>query len=114
MSTQGLLSVVNEKGDVIFKAVAGSNGMDVPAAAKSLRQSKSILTLDYVYQTCQKKGMGSLVVMDVWGGVKDDGILDGEPLPPLYRSTFNDPEFNPRWDRGTAAYPEIVEVDGME
>lgn len=113
MATQGLLSIVNEKGDVIFKAVAGGNGFNVPAAAEHFRKSKAIKTLDYVFNVCSEKGMESLVVMDNRGGVKDDGILQGDPLPELYESTFDQPRFNPRWERGTAAYVEVVKVSGM-
>ena len=40
---------------------------------------------------------------------------EGE-LSPLYREKFSDPRFNPRWECGTAAYVEVVDVaasDGL-
>ena len=31
-----------------------------------------------------------------------------DELPELYKQKFSDPEFNPRWERGTAAHTEII------
>lgn len=119
MATQGILSIVNEKGNVIFKAVAGATGFNVPDAANHFHLSKSIKTLDYVFKVCSEKGMQSLVVMDNKGGIKVDDFawsrMDHiKDLPDEYFTKFKDPHFNPRWKNGTADYVEVVVIDGME
>jgi len=107
MATQGLVTV-QHSGQVIMKIVAGCDGMIARKLANFLRTHWP-LDIDEVYEMASAMGFGSpscLIVMtadDFRGG-------DIDELPELYRSTFNRPDFNPRWAHGTADYFEIVDV----
>ena len=51
-----------------------------------------------------------LVVMDN----KNVVFKGGDELGPLYRETFNDPSFNPRWKSGIADIVIILKMDNPE
>lgn len=40
-----------------------------------------------------------------------DGTNSGWDLPDVYRRTFEDPKWNPRWEFGTAEFVEVVHLD---
>ena len=45
--------------------------------------------------------------------IPDKGYMSWDDAPEeynLYKETFNDPKFNPRWEQGTADYAEILGV----
>lgn len=106
--TQGIVSVVKD-GAVRLKIITGSDGMQAPKIAKAIREMGRVPTTDEAYNMAMRLGFGhkhSLVTMNETGE-RFDG--HGE-LHPLYRSSFADPRFNPRWEQGTADYIEVVEL----
>ncbi len=111
MGTQGVVSVVIDE-RVIVKAIAGCNGYEAPKLAAVIRERK-LFKIEDVYQAALEVDFGcaeDLVVLSNTQ-VMFDGDVDG--LGYLYRGTFTDPKFNPRWKNGTAAYTEVVELCDM-
>lgn len=107
MGTQAVVSIVSH-GQTIVKAVAGCSGAFAPDLAEALRAQPGINTAQEVYDLATKIGFGCiscLVVLDRENIVS----VDGDDIEADYRATFDNPEWNPRWDRGTAAYVEIVQ-----
>ncbi len=111
MGTQAVLSVVDRQGKVKVKLVSGCNGFKVKDVKKKLKElMKSGHTIDYqtVYNTAYDCELGCdkcLIVMSPNIHIVPDFL---EFLPEGYRKTFDQPEFNPRWDRGTADYTEVI------
>ncbi len=66
-----------------------------------------------IYIMALESGLGCkecLVVMD-----RENAIFEGdENMSPLYRETFDDPSFNPRWKRGTADIVTVLNIDNPE
>lgn len=107
MATNGIVSVTVNS-EVIAKAVAGCNGFNAPRLADHIRKN-NLRTAREIDNACRRVSFGCndcRVIMDRNATItRSDGNL---PLPSRYRHTFDDPTFNPRWERGTAAYTEIV------
>lgn len=95
-----------------MKAVAGANGHFVEVAKEYLRQLGKTPTICEFFKICQDAQLAYLIVMDDRGNVLGDeyAMEDVGPLHDLYYSKFGDPEFNPRWDNGTAEHVEIVTI----
>ena len=94
------------RGKVVTKIITGSDGYNIPALAHSLRNTPPVGTGDLVNR-CHDHGLDNCIIQlgsTTWIG-------DVEYLPPLYKEKFDIPEFNPRWENGTAAYTEIVYID---
>lgn len=108
MATQGIVSMVRD-GEVVLKFVAGCDGMKAEHLANILRVGGVVPSLEQAYELATAVGFGStdsLVVLD-----PTDYLYKGyDEVGRLYRSTFNDPNFNPRWKRGTADYTEVVDL----
>jgi len=107
MATQGMLSVVRN-GEVILKAVCGCNGSNVEKLKKSLEEGP-ILDPTLVHEKCLENSFGCpecLVVMSHNRIASETG----DEIGGLYTEKFNDPKFNPRWDRGTVDNLCIWEV----
>lgn len=113
MATQGLISVV-KKGAVIMKVVAGIDGQRIRLVTRELRK-KWPMTINEVYELALSKRFGNhetLVVMTESKILHESEIIcrgDEETLD-LYFKTFNQPNFNPRWESGTADHIEIIDV----
>ena len=108
MATQGLVTITRQ-GKVVMKFIAGCDGMNASKVAAALHRAGTIPGLARAYDMAQKLGFGSeasLVVMDA-KGIEFHG--DGKPSK-LYRKTFNQPAFNPRWKCGTADHVKIIEL----
>ena len=104
--TQGLVSIVTKKGDVLMKIVVGSNGMHAQNVADSVKEEWPI-TPERAKEISEEHQFGSegdLVIMT------DSQILCEDPasLGSLYAETFNNPHFNPRWDNGKTDYAVVV------
>lgn len=106
MATQGLVSVV-EGGAVRFKIVAGCNGMRAVELAARLRAER-FANAGSVYDLAEECGFGCDDCRVVMGASEEFYLFDDD-LGELYRKTFDDPRFNPRWRHGTAAHVEVVE-----
>lgn len=109
MATQGVLSVVRG-GEVVVKLVTGSDGYQLPKLAEVIREKRLVDVVD-IYVEAERLHIGScgsLYVFDRDGSC----VTNGDDLPDKYRETFTVPQWNPRWERGTADYIEVVNLDG--
>ena len=106
MATQGLVSIVVD-GEVTAKIVAGCNGYEAePLCERLMKEADLSHAKLREYATECGLGCGDcLVIQGIFG---DDSEGD---LGPLYREKFHDPEFNPRWKHGTAAYRYVISID---
>ncbi len=106
MATQGLITI-QKNGTVAMKIVAGCNGMQAPALAAAIRRRGHIPGPLEVYTLALGMDFGCkdcLVVVDKKMCFYQ---CDG-PVGRLYRRTFRQPRFNPRWNRGTADHVRVV------
>jgi len=111
MGTQGVLSITDGIDIVRFKVVCGLNGYNMPDLALALSEYKlSEMSVDMIYEHAEDHDVGtpeSLVVMSETGERYDaDDVLS-----PLYRLTFKNPWFNPRWENGTADHVLCLDAD---
>jgi hypothetical protein len=110
MATQGIVSVT-KNGKTIIKAVAGCNGFQaaaLTAAIKERHKAGEEITAGWVEGVAREVRFGCddcLVVVSESGWC---GALDN--LSPLYRQTFSDPRFNPRWRHGTADHVRVIKI----
>ena len=110
MGTQAVVSLT-VRDEVLVKVIAGCDG----ARARELGQvitNLKVFDRDSIFDAARRVGLGChqcLVVMD-----QDDVRYDGdEPLDELYRNTFDDPNFNPRWESGLADIVLVLDVEGI-
>ncbi len=109
MATQGLVTI-RENGRVVMKIIAGDNGYQADQLAQALRRLGKVPAIQHAYTIAQDEGFGChfcLVVMTT-----DDVYFDGDKkdLAPRFRNTFDQPEFNPRWARGTADHIVVIDL----
>jgi hypothetical protein len=117
MSTQGLVSIVDQEGRVLYKLITGADGFNAPEVA---RRAPLIIAAGggalELREMAIEVGFGaddseSFVVQDRerdYGPAGEDWF---DELPASYREHFGDPRWNPRWRHGTAEYTEVVQVD---
>lgn len=110
MATQGVLSIVHS-GQVILKAIVGSDGYEMPAIAAEVKRRGKI-TAQELLELCHDHDLGGESLVVQMSPTEWIGECADEELPPLYAEKFNDPRFNPRWARGYADFVEIVEIKG--
>ena len=112
MATQGVVSVSDELYHTLFKIVTGCDGYNAKELALAILEKVAegnTLTIDLLYDLALGCGFGdadTLVVMS------DDAIKEkGDfAVSPLYRMTFKNPWFNPRWEQGTADHVLCVDI----
>ncbi len=112
MATQGLITGV-KNGNVWYKIVVGCDGSNITKVAGWLRDRA------FMHSNFGKEMLGILqlvasdlgcdscrvILLRTEIGIGSDSL---EPLSDLYKDTFDCPNFNPRWDVGTADYAEVV------
>lgn len=111
MATQGIVSVIGkghspECPKVLMKIVAGCEGYNAEKLAAALKE-KWPVTAEEAYRLARKTPFGSgdcLVVLTPDGEL----FFGSADLSPSYRDTFNQPEWNPRWNLGTADNVEVI------
>jgi hypothetical protein len=109
MATQGLVTVTGKSEDkVLMKIVAGCNGFNAQKFAYYLRESWPVNASD-VYHKALELGLGCYMCLVVISDIEVYSEDVGE-LSTLYRETFQQPKFNPRWKNGTADFIVVVEV----
>lgn len=105
MGTQAVVALV-AGGQVRLKAICGINGAKADALADWLHSNPNA-NAQALYDHARQIRFGDeddLVVMD-----KDIALFAfDEELNPLYRETFADPHFNPRWECGLADIQRVV------
>lgn len=111
MTTQAVISLV-KKGHTFIKVVCGCNGNNSEKLVKIIKYVQPEKIQD-IYKMALENKFGCkdcLVVMD-----DKNVIFKGEEeLGPLYRETFNDPSFNPRWKNGIADIVTILKMENPE
>ena len=108
MATQGLVTVRNGEGVVIMKVIAGIDGMCANALANVLK-SRWPLTAPEAHAAALGVGFGSEETLVVSTQTEDYYVGDDD-LSTLYRETFDNPTFNPRWKYGIADHTVIISV----
>lgn len=115
MSTNGVISVVNKENKVLLKIVTGCDGYNIAKTVAHLYEIidnfEEIHDLEWLFKEILDTGFGCencLVVMDHNGNYK---VNDDESLEYLYMETFDNPAFNPRWEKGTAEYCLVVHLN---
>ncbi len=106
MATQGVVSLVNEQKGTIVKAVAGCNGYNADVLVEQIND-RGLQSANEIYnaaKVCKFGCSDCLVVTD-----KDKSITNIENLHSRYSETFGNPEFNPRWEHGTADYVRVIQ-----
>lgn len=109
MATQGIVSV-RENGQVVFKVIAGCDGYNAVKLARRIEE-ENLRDIDAIYSAALDVDFGEsccLVVMDQVRARYDD---EPDALLPLYRKTFSNPRFNPRWESGLVEDDCVAIVD---
>ncbi len=113
MATQGLVTI-RKAGAVVMKFVAGSDGQHAEKLAQWLNTHGVPATLIEAQELALARNFGSrdtLVVVDTdLVRYQDDEYPDLPEQESLYRKTFEDPAFNPRWSLGIADYTVIIDL----
>jgi NAD(P)H-nitrite reductase large subunit len=111
MATQAVISLV-KKDHTFIKIVCGCNGYNAEKLVKII-EDKQLDKIRHIYNAAIENNIGCkecLVVMD-----DNDIIFKGnDDVDPLYRETFDNPSFNPRWKNGTAEYVIVIKIDNPE
>ncbi|MBI5071848.1 hypothetical protein HZB93_03090 [Candidatus Falkowbacteria bacterium] len=92
-----------------MKVVAGCDGQLAKKIAEELRAAWPV-NASQAHAIARKSGFGCANCLVV---VTESGIvLCGEnwDLPAIYRETFQQPDFNPRWRDGSVDFLEIVDL----
>lgn len=108
----GLVTIQSEAG-VLMKIVAGCGGQLVPRVAEALQTAWPVAA-SHAYEIAREIGFGCECLGGCLIVVTESGIVLGgreEPMPDVYRETFQLPNFNSRQRDGTADFIEIVDVD---
>lgn len=93
-----------------MKIVAGCDGMNARKVANAIKKLGRVPTLTEAYNIATKAPFGSEESLVVMGKQRSKFKGSKEPLGPLYRQTFNQPRFNPRWEYGTADHIVVVDL----
>jgi len=108
MGTQAIISLV-KKDHTFIKVICGCNGYNAEKLARIIKDNRLEKIRD-IYKVALENHFGCkdcLVVMD-----ENDVIFNGDvKLDPLYRETFDNPSFNPRWKNGIADNVIILKID---
>lgn len=106
MATQWLISITDKYWNVKYKIICWQDWYNIPKIANKIKKlSLDVLSIKKIEKYCNILWWVAIIndKLDVWWD--RDNI---EELTPLYESTFNNPFFNPRWERGYSSYTEIV------
>lgn len=111
MTTQAIISLVRN-GHTFIKVICGCDGYNSEKLVKIIKDNK-LDNIQDIYKIALENKFGCrecLVVMN-----DKDVIFDGdESVGPLYRETFDDPSFNPRWKFGIADIVTVLKIDNSE
>lgn len=107
MASLGLITITKD-GVVTTKIIAGSNIKAGSAVADVLKKNDTSLTLRDIFELAAGAGFGDPEVDLVVMNEQDIYHECDEDISPLYRKTFFQPEFNPRWACGLSDYLEII------
>lgn len=108
MATQGMVSVVSN-GSVVMKIIVGSDGYNASKLADWLSfHPEANANEVYEYSLSIEFGSRSCLVVQT---SPDEYVLDSVEgdLPELYKTKFDDPRFNPRWEIGSVDHLVIIQ-----
>lgn len=118
MGTQAIISMV-KNGHTFIKIICGCDGYNADKLVKVLKDNKPgnikdmTKQLKLYYMMALENGFGCkdcLVVID-----SENIIFDGDDnITSLYRETFDNPSFNPRWKLGIADIVVVLNIDNSE
>lgn len=110
MATQAIISIA-KNGHTFIKIICGCDGYNAEKLANIIKDNRLDKIQD-IYNVALENNFGCRECLAV---MNNDDIIykgDGEPSP-LYRKTFDDPSFNPRWEFGTADNVIILKIDEL-
>ena len=108
MATQGLVTVMTGR-EVIFIVVAGCDGYNYIKLVEKIKETRhKKLNLEKLAKLAGEVGFGCHDCLVVMGKKSSFGAI--EDLHERYRRTFKKPNFNPRWEQGTADYVEVINI----
>jgi hypothetical protein len=110
MGTQGLVTVKSGE-KVLMKVVAGCDGFNAERFASRLKRvwpikAEDVYNMASVYSFGEKSCLVVITDFEIYHR-KPKG---SERISPLYRKTFQDPLFNPRWKHGTADHVVVINI----
>lgn len=112
MGTQAVVSI-RQDGQMAMKVVVGVNGEKARTFAKAIERLGRVPSLaeaDALAESIRFGGSEDRVVMTAAQVYSEGALASADEVGwELYRSTFGQPEFNPRWEHGTADYTLIVD-----
>ena len=109
MATQGIVTIVRDE-KVVMKFIAGCDGMSAGKLARALKKRGTVPKLSEAYNLSRELNFGSPKSLVVMGEKRSKFDRSIGRLPVLYRRTFSQPRFNPRWKDGTADHVKVVEL----
>lgn len=106
--TNGVVSVVVD-GKVAMKIVCGCDGYNAPALVRLMKLETEVPPVEVVRDWCRSVGFGcgDCLVIQTPEALDPHGEDATPDIVARYRSTFSDPEANPRWEH-KAEYTEVV------
>jgi len=118
--TNGILSIMDGE-KVIAKLVVGCDGQYMPEVASQINRSWTLADVDLhsILTLAKAHGVGCddcrVVIGDLDGKptvmmAEDFDFGDDDKTRERYFDTLQKPKFNPRWERGTAAYALVVDL----
>ncbi len=107
MATEGLVTIKFD-GKVVMKIVAGCDGYNFQRFTDKLQKSWPV-SIDEVYKMALGIGFGDIdsLVVVTDSDIKYEG---DDEINPRYRETFQQPEFNPRSEHGTANCMAVLSI----
>ena len=110
MATQGIVSITHN-GKVVMKFIVGCNGMNAASLVKVLKKDGKIpKSLWDAYILAKRVGFGCPRCLVVMNKSRREFYGSEKRLDRLYRKTFNQPRFNPRWKHGIADHVKVIEL----
>jgi hypothetical protein len=108
---QAIISLVKD-GHTFIKIICGCNGDNSEKLVEAIKNDRPDNIKD-IYIMALENGLGCVECLVV---MNDERVIFGgdENIDPLYRETFDDPSFNPRWKVGIADIVTILNMDNPE
>ncbi len=91
-----------------MKVIVGCEGLNAEPLAKTLKMAWP-LTARQAYEKALDIPFGCIACLVVM--TESDVVCNNrKDIHPRFRQTFQKPDFNPRWERGTADHIVVTEV----
>jgi len=94
-----------------MKIISGAEGMHAKKIARAIKKLGRVPKLKEAYKMAFDLGFSSPRSLVVMGEKRSEfDTTNVGRLGPLYRKTFQQPRFNPRWKYGTADHIAVVKL----